>query len=157
MTLTIHPYFLYYWLFAIVFCSVHNFIELRTGLRKLKTEEKFAQLRTIFDHFKQQASMQFLWKQIVNPFSISVAYLIFCIVTPVLLPRTLFKLGKKATGYKTKLEKKAEQETKDMEEAKKRSEEFMRTENMFADEGNMHIVIDDIITPPKNDIEPNAN
>jgi predicted membrane protein len=140
MTITINENILYYWIFSITFETIYCYVNLSISWNQFKKNKKYEIVTDIINQFKQQASFQLIWKIIFNPFSIFVAYIIFCIISPILLPFSLITLFKKMIGYKSPLQKRAEQEKKDMEESESKSKEWMKNE------GEVHCVnfIDDI-------------
>lgn len=143
MTLIINKFFLYYWLFSIVFETIYAVYIWKDWSKKIKSNEFIIMLKKAIEY---SASLQLLFKTIFNPVTYIMMYIIFVLISPLLFPASLFGIIKRATGYKSKLERKSEEEIKRMEQAKKRSEEFMRTE------GRGEFPIEHtIIIPPKKE------
>lgn len=119
-------YLLIYWIFSVIYESINIYF-----LRKsfLKKANEIDGIKLVKQYFMESANFQNVKQKIWNPFTIIFGFTpLFIIISPFLLPLSLFSLIKKLTGYKTKLEKRAEAETKAMEEAQKRNEEWLRTE-----------------------------
>ncbi len=136
MTITINQTFLYYWLFAIIFETIYNYITFTTEWSKFKKRleaEEYAIYKELFNQYKQMSSIQLIWRKVFNPMSYFVGYIIFCIVTPIILPMSLITLFKKLIGYKSDLQKRAEMEGKRMEEANEREHEWMKNEGIFTE------------------------
>lgn len=129
MTITINETFLYYWLCTVIFETIYSYIAFKIALKQFKKNvEQYEFFMIIIKQLKQMASVKLLWKIIFNPFTYIIVYLIFCFITPLLTPFSLFRLLKKIVGYKTELEKKAKSEEKAMEEAQLISKEWMKNE-----------------------------
>lgn len=94
----------------------------------MKKSEAYAIVMTVYQNMKQSPSFKLLEKRIRNPYSYFLIYIVFCIISPILLPSILVSIFKKITGYKSELEKKSEEERKLQEEAQKKHKEWMETE-----------------------------
>jgi hypothetical protein len=131
MTITINETVIYYWIFSIVFGTIYNYIQIKIGWRQLKKSAESHQMVIIFlDSIKKLAATQFLLRQIFNIKGYFIGYLIFCIISPILLPFSLSTLFKKMIGYKSNLQKKAEAEGAKMEQAEKDAKEWMKNEGV---------------------------
>ena len=140
MTITINITIIYYWLFAIVFGTIYNYIQFKIAWRELKKSVESHQIvMMILDTIKKMASTQFILKQMFNIKGYVIGYLIFCIISPILLPFSLFTLFKKMIGYKSDLQKKAEAEREKMEKSQNESKEWMKNEGVHADLENQII------------------
>lgn len=131
MTITINETFFYYWIIAIVFETLYSFISIKTQWRKLKKNtQTYQTLMIMKDTFKQVASTKLLWKSIFSPATYIAGYIILCLVAPIFFPFSMFKILRKAIFGKNKLEKKSEEEEKAFDEARQRSEDFMKNEGL---------------------------
>lgn len=129
MTITINQTYFYYWIIAIVFETIYVYVSFKIEWKKVKKkEEQYSTVIAIIKAYKEQATYKLLWKKIFNPITYVAVYILFCITSPIFFPFSLFKLIRKMFGYKTKLEKQSEIENQKAEEARKRHEEWMKTE-----------------------------
>lgn len=127
MTITINIFFFYYWIITIIYETINVIIIWKKFKKKTEQHEMFVAYK---EALKRSASMQMLWKAIFSPLGASIAFIFMCIVSPIMFPFSLITLFKKLIGYKSELEKKVEVEEKSYEEAKKRSDHFMKNEVM---------------------------
>lgn len=135
MTITIHPIMLYYWAFSIVFLTIYYYFDLKNNWNKFKKNaEAYQFLKAVYENLKQSPSVKFMIKQILSFKFLFSLYLVFCIISPILMIFTTFSIVKKLIGYKSKLQKEAEEEVKKVEEAKKEQDDWLRNEGVFADE-----------------------
>ena len=131
MTITINETFFYYWICSIIFETVYSYITFKIAWKKLKKKsEQYEMIMMFIEQIKKLASVQLAFKMIFNRFNYITGYLIFCILSPLLAPISLIRLFKKIVGYKTDLEKKVIEEEKKMEEAERKSKEWMETEGV---------------------------
>lgn len=100
------------------------------GLKK--KVEQMGVMPMISGYLNQSASLQLIKGSILSPFGFVLGSLLLIIVAPFMFPFSVITGLKKLVGYKSKLEKKADAEEKQMEEAmaasKKQSAEFMKSE-----------------------------
>jgi len=113
------------WLSIFIFEVIHLYINWVNFKKKMKKNET---VMFMVEAFKKSPNFLRLWKMIYNPFTLFVLLMILAIISPVVFIFSAFSLLKKLVGYKSKLQKQAEAEEKAMEEAKKKSEEFMKNE-----------------------------
>ena len=134
MTFTINEYFIYYWIFSILFECTYLFFEFRKLRNKYNTKPEYEQVRLIVNTYMQMAAIKLLYKKVVSPVGLIGSFVFLSIVSPFVFPFTLISLFKTLIGYKSKLEKQVELETKQFEEAKKWSDDFMKNEGIYTAE-----------------------
>lgn len=118
--------FIIYWIFAVLFETIYLYFGWQRAKKQLLANTGIQMFVSIA---KQNANYQSLKRKIWNPYTIIfVAIPLGIIVSPFLLPLSLFSLVKKIIGYKTKLEKAAEEERKRFEESEKKHKEWMEKE-----------------------------
>ena len=132
MTITINLYVVYTWLFIIVFETIYSYVTLRKAFEEAKKMEGFSIAKMVFNSLKERPSFLLMYKRVVNPVGFLVAYIIFCLICPLVFPSSLISVFKKCIGYKSELEKKAEEEEKEIKEQEKQSERFMESEGIFS-------------------------
>lgn len=97
--------------------------------KKWEANPDFLMFKTVFF---SSPSFKLLWKSIYSPFGFFLAFSFLSIISPVLFLFSAKTLFLKLIGYKSKLEKEAEIEAKNIEEAhakaKAYSEWFMKNE-----------------------------
>lgn len=125
MTFSISQLFFYYWILSIIFEAVYCFYLWKQAKKKLA---KYPSVAVFLNALKSVASAQLILKKIFGPLGYSIGFVLLCIISPVMFPFSIITLFKKLIGYKSKLEKKAEEELKDAERAEQRSNDFMRNE-----------------------------
>lgn len=121
MTITISPIYFYYWIFSVVFESIYIYIQ---WVRFKRKGELYDRIMEIKSAMLQSASFKFMYKKIFNPFVITAFLIFFSIVSMFMLPLSLWELFKKLIGYKSKLEKQADEEAA----AYARAKDFMKDE-----------------------------
>jgi len=127
MTITINEYLLYYWAFAIVFETIYVYIIYKIWIRPIKEKgDPYTILKEIFNSSKQASIFSLLF----NPYSYFVMYVLFCILTPLLFPMSLFSIIKKIVGWKSKKQKREAVEGKAYQEAKKAEDEYQKNGGM---------------------------
>lgn len=138
----------------IAFAIVYEAITVYVGWKKLK--KQFAgneMIMMIKQGIMQSAQGKMMKKIIFSPPTFIFAGIAFIIASPLMLPFSVWSHVKKLLGYKSKLQKQAESETKAMEEAKKQSDEFMKTEGRGISEEPI-IIDDEPDAPPARDKKP---
>ncbi len=106
-----------------------DFIKILKNNSNIESNKK--RVQKLLEIYKSNAQMQLLWKKIYNPLGVLCVAILYIILCPILFLISFKNLFKKAIGYKSKLEKKAEEEARLFEESKKQSEEFMKTEGFI--------------------------
>ncbi|MFA7307643.1 MAG: hypothetical protein WC026_13325 [Hyphomicrobium sp.] len=131
MTPTIKLILICYWTFTVLYESIFIVIEWKRFKKKMEKNEMIQVLKMTY---QQSAQMQLFWKRIWSPLGFFVGFTFLCITSPVLFVFSVQTLLKKLFGYKSALEKRAEEEAKMMEEAQQKRDEFMRTEGVYSDD-----------------------
>ncbi len=122
-------YLIAYIILSVVFESIYLFFGIKNFKNKLKLKPEYAQYTSIYYALLERPSIQLLKQRLWNWYTITFIFTpLFIILSPFLLPPSLFSLIKKLFGYKSKLEKEAEIEEKSAEEARIRAEEWMKNE-----------------------------
>ena len=90
----------------------------------------------LIDMFKKMINsspnVELLKKQMINPFTITVAIFVFLIIHPCLFLKTVYDFVKENIfRQKSILVVEAEKEAKEIKEARKKSEDFMQNEGTF--------------------------
>jgi len=138
MTITISIEFICYWIFTVIFEAIYIFI-LWEKFKKKTQEHKFVMM--LKEAYKNNVSLKLIYKMIFSPLGFFLGFCFLSIVSPVMFLFSLLTLFKKIIGYKSKLEKEAEKQSKEDEEAIQRSKEFMKKEGCEI-EGEIHIDVD---------------
>lgn len=129
MTIHINTYFLYYWLVAIIGVSIELYFIYKSGKKKLT---QMGIMPMITGYLSHSPSLQLIRKTIFSPLGFILGSVFLIIVAPFMFPFSVITGIKKIVGYKSKLEKQADAEEKQMEEAmaasKRESAEFMKNE-----------------------------
>lgn len=120
-------YIIIYVAFAFGFEAIHLLFVWRKFKKKMD-EPQFQMVKGVVMSIK---SAQSLKKKIFNPFTlIFIGIPMLIIISPFLFPLTIISMIKKLLFGKSKLEKQAEAEMNALSEARRRSEQFMRTEDI---------------------------
>ena len=132
MTFTISQPLFYYWIFAIIFEAIYCFYLWKQAKKKIA---KNAVVMLFINTMKTIPSLQLILNKIIGPLGFSVGFVLLSIVSPIMFPFSVLTLLKKLIGYKSRLEKKAEEHEKMYEkaeaDAKRHSDNFMRNEGRF--------------------------
>ena len=115
MTITLNEQFLYYWIFTVIFETIYVLIQWNTFKKRKEQYEYLVKMKeTMF----KTATLKLTLKLIFNPLGYLIMFLFFSLVSQIMFTFSLIRLSKKMVGYKSKLEKQAEQESKAYERAK---------------------------------------
>ena len=131
MTIIINFYFLCYWAVSIIIEAADMYWGFKTVKKEL---EKKPMAMMIWNSLKTSmpANLEKIRKIIFGPTGYILGFVFLAIASPFMLPFTLIRHFKKAIGYKSKLDKQADAETKQMEEAEISAKEFMKHEGVRA-------------------------
>lgn len=117
---------LIYLIVSVIYEGITFIISWKQFKKKLDGTPQLQMLKMMFS---ATASMENLKKKFLNWYTIGFVGVPFLIIiSPFLFPYTLFGHLRRLIFGKTKLEKRAEEEQKQYDEARKRSEDFMRNE-----------------------------
>lgn len=127
MTITINLYFICYWAVSIIIEAAGMYWGFKTVKKEL---EKKPMAMMIWNSLKTSmpANLEKMRKIIFGPTGYILGFVFLAIASPFMLPFTLIRHFKKAIGYKSKSDKQADVETKQMEEAEISAKEFMKHE-----------------------------
>jgi superfamily I DNA/RNA helicase len=121
MTIFIPQSLFYYYLLSVVFESIYLYIIFNKNWKQIKENKTlYSFFNLLVDQFKKMKSTQFIIKQIFNVRGYFIAFIIICFIAPFLFPFSLFSLFKKIIGYKSKLEKQANEEARKVKEAQEK-------------------------------------
>ncbi len=125
MTIHISIYIFYYWLLAFVAESIYMFITFNQF--KKANKRQWAELVSYKNMFKnaQSPSMRMAYKTITGPIGIVGFIIIVILSSPFTVITWLWRLCKKAAGYKTELETEVERELKAIEQEEKERQEWI--------------------------------
>ena len=126
MTITINTYFLFYWICAIVFETIYVYTLWKEAKKQMV---KYPMLMTFKETFMKTAGLQLVYNMLFSPPTFILGFVLLCFASPLIFPFSLLTLFKKLIGYKSKLEKQADDITESYEKSKKESEEFMKNED----------------------------
>lgn len=123
-------YLIAYVIIAVIFESIYLIISWKKSKKEIEKKEQIKVFLNVMKRiYSQSASIKALKEKIWNWYTIPLVITpLFIIVASLIFPFTLFTVTRKGLGIKTELEKKAEVERKLMDEAQKKSEEFMKNE-----------------------------
>lgn len=140
---------IYYWLFAIAFELVYLYFVAQKLKKQLLNSNTYKMYWPMVSGFLQNsANAKIIWSVITGPTGMIFAAALLFIAAPVLLPLSIFSLAQKLVGYKSKLEKAADTETKALQEHEAQSNEFMKTEGVIAYESDKSMPKIEMPPPP---------
>ena len=115
--------------------TIINFIIGRKKLLKMLQEPQFIYMKGIFSEVFKSASVTRLKKAIFNPYNYFICGLVVFIISPFLVPITLWSLIKKIFKIKTKLDKQIEQEKNALKKEEDIEHNFIGSGILNLDEG----------------------
>ncbi len=131
MTITIHPFIIYYCLFTLAYEAIYILYSYKQAMKSQQAQQFLTLMK---DYYNNSPSVRMVYKTIMSPAGFIFAFIIVFLVSPFMFPFSLYALIKKLFGIKSNLEKEAEKEAKQFEELKKRQEEFMKTEGIYEED-----------------------
>ena len=123
-------YLITYIVIAVIFQTIYTIISYKKALKKFKQKHEYDFLKHFYEDFFSSPSMRSLKLKIWNWYTIMFVFIPMSIfICQFLFPFSLLSIIKKLLGYKSKLQKEVDIEEKEMDEASKKHDEFMRTES----------------------------
>lgn len=115
--------FIIYWIYTIIVETIYYYNLIKSEIKKLKAVPEYdLYFKAVIEQIKQVAYMRLSFKRMFNPFTYILMYLVFCIFCPILFPYNIFNRIKRIFGYKSELEKRAEEAAKEYYAAQEKND-----------------------------------